>query len=187
DVVTFYRYVLDQGVDPRNIFISGDSAGGAVAIALLRYIEETKVLPSTRGVMLWSPWLDVSSSAVSRYSKSKSLRTDFLNLGLIEWGKSAFQPVPRSEEQERYLCPAAHAFRSQTPVFVNAGTAEILHEEITEFVRNMDQVDGNKMCYVETKDAPHDVLCDGSVWKLGPPVRPVHVTHVIHTVYSSIE
>ncbi|KAF1978163.1 hypothetical protein BU23DRAFT_564424 [Bimuria novae-zelandiae CBS 107.79] len=24
--------------------------------------------------------------------------------------------------------------------------------------------------------------CDGSVWKLGPPVRPVHVTHVIHSI-----
>jgi acetyl esterase/lipase len=59
DAVTFYRYVLDQGVDSSNIIISGDSAGGGLVLALLRYIEEHgKLLPPPRGVMAWSPWVD---------------------------------------------------------------------------------------------------------------------------------
>jgi acetyl esterase/lipase len=63
DAVTFYRYVLDLGVDPSNIIISGDSAGGSLVIALLRYIEENgTLLPSPRGVMAWSPWVDSKES-----------------------------------------------------------------------------------------------------------------------------
>jgi acetyl esterase/lipase len=68
DAVTFYAYLLDLGIPAKNIIISGDSAGGNLVIALLRYIEANKgLLPSPRGAISWSPWVDVTSKAVKRY------------------------------------------------------------------------------------------------------------------------
>jgi hypothetical protein len=39
DLLTSYHYVLDLGVTPENITLVGDSAGGNVVIAFLRYLE----------------------------------------------------------------------------------------------------------------------------------------------------
>jgi acetyl esterase/lipase len=165
DAVSFYQHVLDQGVRPENILISGDSAGGSVAIGLIRYVESTKILPSPRGVMLWSPWVDVSDTAIAQHSKNKNLRIDFLSLGLLKWGVEAYEPASddRTEETDHYLRPVAHPFRSHTPIFVNAGSAELLHDEISLFVEKMRGVSGNEVCYVETADAMHDVLLCGGV------------------------
>ena len=38
DAVTSYRYLLDQGIEPREIFVAGDSAGGGLTMALLQKI-----------------------------------------------------------------------------------------------------------------------------------------------------
>jgi acetyl esterase/lipase len=160
DSVSFYQHVLNQGFQPRNIIISGDSAGGGVAIGLVRYIESTKMLPPPRGVMLWSPWLDVSDIAITQYVKQKNFHIDFLGLELLCWGKGAYEPTPsyRTKETDCYLRPVEHPFLSQTPIFVNAGTVELLHDEISLFVSRMKGVNGNKVQYVETKDAMHDLL-----------------------------
>jgi acetyl esterase/lipase len=74
--------VLDQGVDPTKIIISGDSAGGSLVIALLRYIEKNKTLglPSPRGVMAWSPWVDISDKALAKYANNPLHRIDWTNL-----------------------------------------------------------------------------------------------------------
>ncbi|ORX94928.1 Alpha/Beta hydrolase protein, partial [Clohesyomyces aquaticus] len=163
DAVSFYQYVLDQGVRPANIIISGDSAGGSVAIGLMRYIESTKFLPSPSGVMLSSPWADVSAGAITNYSKSKSLKVDFLGLELIWWGKAAYEPKSKdySEETDCYLRPVEHPLRSSVPIFVNSGSAELFHDEITLFVERMNGVAGNRVQYVGTKDAMHDLILCG--------------------------
>ena len=89
DDIAFYQYVLDLGVDSKNIIISGDSAGGGVALALLRCIEGSKEgvgLLSPRGAMVWSPWVDVRDLALAQYRKSPHLQIDFLPLALTSMG-----------------------------------------------------------------------------------------------------
>lgn len=58
DAVTAYTYLLRQGIPASKIIISGDSAGGNIVVALLRYIAVLKypiVLPNPKGCLLWSP------------------------------------------------------------------------------------------------------------------------------------
>ncbi|KAF1995914.1 alpha/beta-hydrolase [Amniculicola lignicola CBS 123094] len=174
DAVSFYRYILDQGVHPSNIILSGDSAGGNLVLALLRYIEEHKradegepLLPGPAGAMLWSPWVDIGDGAVQRYKNSNAFRHDFVNYDLLLWGKAAYEPSNLNTAKESavkakpYLSPYEYPFHSQTPIFVNAGTAEALYEEIKEFTKKMKDVEGNSIHYMETKDAPHDVILAG--------------------------
>lgn len=42
DAVTFYHYIISLWVDLVNIIVSGDSAGGNIAIALARYLQSNQ-------------------------------------------------------------------------------------------------------------------------------------------------
>jgi acetyl esterase/lipase len=44
DFITAYSYVLKLGVDPKRIILSGDSAGGHLVLAGLRYLEKSQSL-----------------------------------------------------------------------------------------------------------------------------------------------
>ena len=42
DAITSYSSLLNMGISPQRIIVSGDSAGGHLAISLLRYLVEGK-------------------------------------------------------------------------------------------------------------------------------------------------
>jgi acetyl esterase/lipase len=64
DVVASYRWLLDQGVKPQHIALTGDSAGGGLAItSLLRAREQG--LPMPAATMPLSPWVDMEASGES--------------------------------------------------------------------------------------------------------------------------
>jgi hypothetical protein len=58
DAVTAYRWLLDQGVAPRHIALTGDSAGGALAVTTLLRARERN-LPVPAATMPLSPWVDL--------------------------------------------------------------------------------------------------------------------------------
>lgn len=64
DAVTAYRWLLDQGVRPGSIVVSGDSAGGGLALALTLAIGD-QGLPSPAGAVALSPWGDIECKADS--------------------------------------------------------------------------------------------------------------------------
>ncbi|KAF2652113.1 alpha/beta-hydrolase [Lophiostoma macrostomum CBS 122681] len=165
DAVTFYSHLLDSGIKPSNIILAGDSAGGNLVLALLRYIEDHKpehLLPAPRGAILWSPWVDLSEAAPQKYEGSKQLNSDFISLPLIQWGKDSFRPTQSSEEIEPYLSPAQFPFSCSVPIVIQIGTAELLFDDVKAFARKMAEVEGNKVLYEETPHAPHDIILSGN-------------------------
>lgn len=57
DVVTAYLRLLEElHIPPENIIISGDSAGGGLALALLLYLRDN-AYPLPAGGILLSPWV----------------------------------------------------------------------------------------------------------------------------------
>ena len=59
DAVAGYRWLLDQGVDPQEIVIGGDSAGGGLTMATLLALRDAgERLP--RAAFLMSPWVDLA-------------------------------------------------------------------------------------------------------------------------------
>lgn len=59
DAVAGYRWLLDQGVDPRRAVIGGDSAGGGLTLATLLRVRDAG-LPLPAGAFLLSPWTDLA-------------------------------------------------------------------------------------------------------------------------------
>ena len=59
DAVSAYTWLLDQGTDASQVIISGDSAGGGLAIAALLAIRDRQ-LPLPAGAVCFSPWTDLA-------------------------------------------------------------------------------------------------------------------------------
>lgn len=71
DAMTAYRWLLAADIDPRNIVMMGDSAGGGLVLAtLLRLRDEGIALPAA--AVLLSPWTDLAMSGNSFNSNARS-------------------------------------------------------------------------------------------------------------------
>ena len=87
DTIAAYKYlVCEVGFLPQNITVAGDSAGGNIALAVTRYIVESRLiyLPPPGGFIALSPVTDLSSSRTGADS-SRSLNA----------GSDIFNPPPR--------------------------------------------------------------------------------------------
>ncbi|CAG9956495.1 unnamed protein product [Clonostachys rosea f. rosea IK726] len=157
DLVTFYNYILSLGYRPCNVIISGDSAAGNLTIGLLRYLEQTAVLPLPAGAMLWSPWTHVTKAAGQDYLKETNADADILASEVLQWGADAYLPENwPSEKVVPYISPLHHPFRTSVPVFIHSGKAEGFCDTIRAFAEEMSQVEGNRVRLHETDMAPHN-------------------------------
>jgi monoterpene epsilon-lactone hydrolase len=59
-----YRWLLDQGIDARRVVLAGDSAGGGLALGLAVHARDAG-LPAPAGLVLLSPWVDLTTSSDS--------------------------------------------------------------------------------------------------------------------------
>uniref|UniRef100_A0A8H7N8M3 Alpha/beta hydrolase fold-3 domain-containing protein n=1 Tax=Bionectria ochroleuca TaxID=29856 RepID=A0A8H7N8M3_BIOOC len=156
DLVTFYHHVLNMGYDASNILLSGDSAGANILTGFVRYLEETSVLPSPKGVMLWSPWTNPSVKVKEEYDQATNASADLLPTKLLQWGVEAYFPVSLSKEVIPYLCPLHHAFKTKASLFVHTGDAEGLYESTRDFAQEMSEVEGNRVKLHVTEGASHN-------------------------------
>ncbi len=61
DTYTAYNWLLKEGINPKNIIVSGQSAGGGLCLALLLKIKENNGF-QPKGAVAISPWTDLSQS-----------------------------------------------------------------------------------------------------------------------------
>ncbi|MBN2540734.1 MAG: alpha/beta hydrolase [Bacilli bacterium] len=62
--IRLFQYLLDQGYDPNNIIIAGDSAGGGLAIATSLYLRDHN-LPMPKALIVMSPWTNLAMNGKS--------------------------------------------------------------------------------------------------------------------------
>jgi acetyl esterase/lipase len=83
DCIAGYHYLIRLGFLPKNIAVVGDSAGGNLALALIRYLTKNAVSPGR--LLLLSVWGDLSAS---RISPTSSL--------VVNWTSDIFPGTPRT-------------------------------------------------------------------------------------------
>ena len=162
DSVTAYQYLLDLGIPPSNIIISGDSAGGHIVLALLRYFHDTdRLLPTPSAALLWSPWVDLATDPKS-FDRNRNARTDFVTFSIMTWGIKTFTP-PFMQMTDSYLTPWKSPFPTDVPIFVQLGGGEVLYDVGKDFVENMQGVQGNTIELYVALNAPHAILLCGEI------------------------
>lgn len=163
DCLTAYLYLIhDLKISPSNIIISGDSAGANAAISILRYIAEFGSeldIPAPAAAWLWSPWVQPSGSTTDDFTRTNpNYKTDYLSYSFTKWGTRAYAGLAGlSVLSSPYISHLGHPFKTNVPLWVNTGGAEVLHFDDTSFAEEMKAI-GNNVTLDVDECAPHDIF-----------------------------
>ncbi len=142
--------IENQGYEPSNIIVGGDSAGGNLTLAfLLKLRDENKPLPKVAFCM--SPWTDMTASGesyVENYSKdvmfgeknkqvTPEMKETFLNSEIYCFAKNADRTCP-------YVSPVYGEYHGFPPIYFTVGGEEMLLNDTLVVVEKL------KKCGVTT-------------------------------------
>ncbi len=127
-----WDYLMLFGYGARDIILAGDSAGGNLALALtLKLKEEKRLLP--RGLVLLSPWTDLTSSGKSHESRKEAdpvLDEEYLNRMIHNY-------APKEELAEPLISPLFGDFSGFPPTYIQVGDNEILLNDSVSLHKKM--------------------------------------------------
>ena len=173
DAVTGYDYLVSEvGFEPKNIIILGDSAGGHLALCLLRYLVETSVLPVPGAFVGHSPLCDLTSSHSASQDTSLKFETDLLprlDKGFFGWAWKSFAGPLHDDPTDGptknpYLSPASLSpdiestisFKGFPETFLVSGGAERMRDDVrTLKERLVRDLGGEKVTAYEPPDGVH--------------------------------
>jgi acetyl esterase/lipase len=128
DTIAIYRALLHQNISPSQLFIMGDSAGGGLSLLTIQAII-THQLPVPSGVIVLSPWTDLSASGES-YQRNR--HTDVMLTSYNDDWIVAILLGPNysqlSADSPTYS-PLFGSFEGFPPMYISVGTAEILEDD----------------------------------------------------------
>jgi acetyl esterase/lipase len=166
DALSSYAHLLAEGYSASNVVISGDSAGGHVALSMLRYLSSEDVsLAPPRALLLWSPAIDLEvAKNPATVNQSVFHGTDYLDGTFSSWGATRFSKnLDMSDSMTRaYVVQLGHGFRSISPVWICVGSLEILGPEGLRFGEELREK-GSVVEIYAIPCAPHDVLFVGNI------------------------
>lgn len=126
DAMKAWNYLMLLGYGARDIIITGDSAGGNLALSLvLRLKEQGRLLP--RGIVLMSPWTDLTSSGASFTAKAEV--DPVLDQDYIYRMVEAY--APDMNLKNPYISPLFGDFTGFPPTYIQVGENEILLSDAT--------------------------------------------------------
>ena len=121
DAMKAWNYLMLLGYGARDVILAGDSAGGNLALSLtLKLKAENRILP--RGIVLMSPWTDLTSSG-----KSFETRADIdpvLNKEYIDRMIHAY--AEGMDLENALISPLFGNFEGFPPTYIQVGENEIL-------------------------------------------------------------
>ncbi|WP_141580274.1 alpha/beta hydrolase [Actinomadura sp. WMMA1423] len=157
DAVAAYRWLLARGVPASGIVLAGDSAGGHLSAALTGELCR-QGLPSPAGLMLFSPWVDLtcelSMGAQSRARDPYISAASARRVARLVVGPTGFED-PR-------LALLTCAWTDMPPVLIQVGGAEVLRTEAEAFAEALRRA---------------GATCDLQIWK-----GQMHVFQILNRV-----
>jgi acetyl esterase/lipase len=126
DALAAYRELVEGG---QNVVIAGDSAGGGLALATL-VAARAEGLAQPAGVVLLSPWTDVSLKSPSMDSRDE----DDPLFSRANMAESAELYLNGADPANELASPVFADLRGLPPLLVQVGTAEILLDDSLRLV-----------------------------------------------------
>jgi acetyl esterase/lipase len=124
DALAVYRYLLSSGYDPAGIVLSGDSAGGGLALALVMSLRAGGE-PLPRAVVLMSPWTDLelkNPSCTEKADDEAVLTVPVLKAWALEYAGGTRLDDP-------LVSPVNGDFSGFPPMLIQVGSEEILLDD----------------------------------------------------------
>ncbi len=134
DTIVLYRTLLRNNISPSQLHIMGDSPSDGLALLTIQALI-THQLPVPRGVIVLSPWADLSTSNES-YTRNQKVHV-MLSIKGAKW--TASQVLDPNQSQislsDPLISPRFGSFKGFPPMYVTVGTAEILEDDSREVVK----------------------------------------------------
>ena len=132
DVMKAWDYLMLLGYGARDVIVAGDSAGGNLALALVHQLKrENRILP--RGLVLMSPWTDMTLSGRSHETKQTVdpvLDEEYLKQMIENY-------APEEELEQELISPLFGDFEDFPPTYIQVGDNEILFNDATMLHKKM--------------------------------------------------
>ncbi len=125
DARAAYDWLIDdQGIDPQNLMVAGESAGGGLAMLLLADLREGQ-RPLPAGAFLFSPWTDLtmSGASVDTYDAHDAV----VNRAELEWCADLFLSGPDADP--RPASPLFSDLSGLPPILIQAASTEVLLDD----------------------------------------------------------
>lgn len=137
DAIKVWNYLMLLGYGARDIILTGDSAGGNLALALtLKLKADGRLLP--RGLVLMSPWTDLTSSGESH--RTRANLDPVLDKAYIDRMIAAYMgkaDLTRQVLENPYISPLFGDFAGFPPVYIQVGDNEILLSDSVELHKRL--------------------------------------------------
>ena len=159
DALAAYRWLLDQGIDPKKITLAGDSAGGGLVLSSLVAIRYAGLPMPAAGIPI-SAWTDMEATGKSMTTNAEADtwvdRDGLLNIAKVYLnGKDPRAP----------LASPLHAdLRGLPPLLMQVGGVEVLLDDTTALAERAKEA-GVSVEVEVWDDMPH-------VWHTFAPILP---------------
>jgi epsilon-lactone hydrolase len=175
DMAKAYRWLLDQGIAPNHIALTGDSAGGGLAITTILRARE-QGLPVPAATMPLSPWLDMEVAG-GTFETNKD--HDVLVSREIVQGMATTFMGENGDKRDKLANPLLADLRGLPPAYIQVGSYETLLDDsraLAEALRRADR-DVKLEEYPEMQHVFHFLAgvapeADEAIAKLAAWVRP---------------
>ena len=72
DTYSAYEWLINEGISPEHIIVSGQSAGGGLCLALLLKIKDNNFY-QPKGAIALSPWTDLSQTGKTMLTNKQTI------------------------------------------------------------------------------------------------------------------
>ena len=131
DAFAVYQWALKQGYAADRIALSGDSAGGNLALATAVRIRDA-ALPPPNALALFSPWLDFAEEGASYRD---TLDDPILPAPVLDGFKFAY--IGDGDRKSALVTPFYADYTGLAPTLVHVGTWERLRDDSITLVERM--------------------------------------------------
>lgn len=128
DAIEGWKYLLNNGYKNEDIIIVGDSAGGNLALSMCLYLRD-KLIPLPKGIILMSPWADMTDSGLSRiYNLFKDPM-----FGYSKYLKKIMAPdkvyIEKEDFKNKFVSPIFGEYHNFPPMLIQVGSNEVLESD----------------------------------------------------------
>jgi monoterpene epsilon-lactone hydrolase len=132
DCVLAYEAMLDDGADPKRLFMTGESAGGNILLASL-LVARDRGLAMPAGLVLWWPQTDFTLSGQSIRSNRGR---DFLTPAFIEIARDMY--LGGADPRDPRASPLFANLEGLPPTIVFVGERDLIRDDGVRLAEKMD-------------------------------------------------